>query len=453
MNRRLHAAAVAATDNVLLDIRQADPSSGQRADCFRSWLPQYGQHLTQLELQSLPQPLQQLPCPNLQHLELTGLSVQLGPVEGSYPGVLHDCTKLTFLKLDCNIIDGPEGAVLDSLSTLVNLQYLDVKPRDLQTLWMYHLGGLSSGTLPRLTQLTYLQFRDLSMENLGQLCGLTSLQELVLVAADDRIAVGPDSVPNMMLPAALKQVWVRGTVDAGLLSLLPSGLTRLDVNAAVEGPAQGPKSLLSCMTHLQHLAELEVCVADWPPAGPAYSTLTASSSLVSLGIHQSWFPVGVWPHVFPATRKLPHLTFLAFGQPEWLDVPSAFGAEDVRLVVDCCPKLHRLYGMSLQHGPHVSELHKLSALTSLDAVYEGSDLGAVEGSLKGLAAIMQLEDLSITLERDAVPLTSLLPLTSLTALTSLRCDWHDTHQESIFCSFLKVRQVPVLYARGAAGRK
>jgi hypothetical protein len=440
VNRRLHAAAVAATDTVLLDIMETDRSSAQRADCFRSWLPHYGQHLTQLELNNFPQVLQQLPCPNLQHLKVTRPSVQLGPVAGGYPGLFDDCTKLTYLDLCCNFIDAPQDAVLDSLSSLAHLQHLDVTPYNLQTSRLYYLGGLSSSTLPRLTQLTYLQFRDLSVENLAQLGGLTNLHGLTLVAADESIAVGPNSVPNMMLPATLKQVWVRGTVHAGLLSLLLAGLIKLDINATVEGPAQGPSSLLSCMTHLQHLMHLEVYIDGWPVAGPAYSGLTASSSVVELGIDQVNLRVGVWPHVFPATRKLLHLTFLHFGSADWLNVPSAWGAEDMRWLVECCPKLHRLYSIAVQHGPHVSELHKLSALTSLDVLYAGSDAAAFEGSVKGLVPITYLRHLGIVLERDAVTISSLLPLTSMTALTSLLCEWHPYHEDQMcLCHLFKVK--------------
>ena len=44
----------------------------------------------------------------------------------------------------------------------------------------------------------------------------------------------------------------------------------------------------------------------------------------------------------------------------------------------------------LQTGPHVSELHKLTALTRLDVVFVPGDLPAYEESISGLAAVTQV---------------------------------------------------------------
>lgn len=127
-----------------------------------------------------------------------------------------------------------------------------------------HTNGLSDVTLPRLKHLTYLRLHGSSSHNLLQLKQLTSLSTLVISHTCD-VAVGPSSVPGLALPASLKALlWF--PVEAGLLSLVPTGLQDLQVECA-EGPAEGAGSLLSGMSPLQHLTELslEVCGSlAWP---------------------------------------------------------------------------------------------------------------------------------------------------------------------------------------------
>lgn len=127
-------------------------------------------------------------------------------------------TKLTRLELECHIIDAPAGGVLDGgLSSLVHLQHLDVEqmPRP-GARWADSdsVAGLSSATLPCLQQLTYLKFAYLSTENLLQLHGLSSLQELHLLAADEP-AIGPNSMPGLLLPASLSTLVLLSPVETG----------------------------------------------------------------------------------------------------------------------------------------------------------------------------------------------------------------------------------------------
>lgn len=90
-----------------------------------------------------------------------------------------------------------------------------------------------------------------------------------------------------------------------MLSLVPKGLQSLWIECQVEGPTDGPRSLLSYLAQLQHLTNLslELPGPNWPHPGPAYSALTASSILKSPYMFTP--PVGVWSHVFPAGRVLP----------------------------------------------------------------------------------------------------------------------------------------------------
>jgi hypothetical protein len=380
-------------------------------------LSRCGQHLTALTLSEF-RALRELPCPDLLELTLTTSNMQLGAADG-YPGVLHACTKLTRLELCWVDIDTPEGAELDSLSSLVHLHHLVVMPG-------HELYGFSDETLPRLQQLTYLQSNILSDENFLQLGGLTNLQELLLLApfgaaGVEDVVIGPSSVPGMELPASLRALSVSYPIEAELLTVVPAELRRLWVFGAIQGVPEGPGSFLSCMSRLQHLTSLSLHPEDdpyWPPAGPAYSALTASSKLVQLEICDTSFPKGVWPYMFPASRKLSHLTALELrGETNYIAALSLCSASDLSNLVSCCPSLCAVGALWLHHGLHVSELHKLTALTRLRVHYYPDDPDCFEDSMRGLAAVSRLQDLEVLHVGSYVKVASLLPLTKLTALT------------------------------------
>ena len=420
VSKRLHAAAVAATHQVELRTDRVQPGL--------NWMSQYGNCVTNIDLNLFKQPLQQLPCPNLLELKLCLCSIQLGPTADGQPGVVQGCTKLTRLDMRCNLIDAPAGAVVDSLSSLVHLQHLSLLPRTVE--WHDHvfvpaatnslsIGGLSSETLPRLTCLTYLDVRSLSALNLAQLGGLTNLKEFsaaCLAADEDGFAVSPSSVPGFAFPSSLTKLDLDLNVEAGILSLLPDGLKHLHMSECrVEGPAEGPGSMLFYLARLQQLTRLELYLEDdWPPAGPAYSALTASGTLAALAVGDATLPTGIWPHVFPSTRQMLHLTHL------WFSDDSVWDATDMSRLVSSCPNLRTLEGLTLEHGLHVSELHKLTAMRSMMVSYAADGLEGIGEFAKGMAALTQLQRLVVDLHsQELCPVSSLLPLTSLTALTAL----------------------------------
>jgi hypothetical protein len=290
-----------------------------------------------------------------------------------------------------------------------------------------------------LIHLTHLNIENLSRKNLLQLGGLTNLQELcvldhfteeVLDADNCVILLGPRTLPGLAFPASLTKLLLLDGVDASILSLVPPGLKQLHVQGVVSGPDEGPESTLSCMAGLQQLTQLDMLVAGWDwSAGSAFSALTASSSLVSLSLTHNTLPKGVWPHVFSADRQLLHLTYLGFAEYEGdfsgplgvEDLPSTWGAADLSCLVSCCPNLHTLHALSLHHGLHVSELHKLTGLSSMYIHYAAGGSADLEHSIEGLAAVTQLGYLGLNLDRQNVEVASLLPLTSLTCLTTLEC--------------------------------
>jgi hypothetical protein len=140
-------------------------------------------------------------------------------------------------------------------------------------------------------------------------------------------------------------------------------------------------------------------------------------------------PQGVWQYVFPANRQLLALTYLGFSGFEGegvaalnvQDLPSTWGAADLSCLVSSCPNLCNIHAVSLQHGLHVSELHKLTQLSSIYIHYAVGGAADLERSIQGLAAVTQLEHLRLNLDRHSVEVSSLLALTNLTALTTLEC--------------------------------
>lgn len=435
VNRRLHAAAVAATQGLVLgqyffnptddDVRVASPEG---ARSVLEWLDLYGHHLTSLKLQEFPQPLRQLPCTNLLHLQIDhGCSVQLRPSADGSPGVLHSvgCSHLTRLDLHwCTVLDATAGAaVVDSMSSLVNLQHLNWSPEE-QCI-------LSAATLPRLHHLTSLYLRHPSVENLQQLGGLTSLQDGCIMFEDDMaLVLGPKRIPGLSFPTTITKLELLAPLEVGVMPLVPATLQHFDLFCSFvgNGADEGPGAFLSSMTRLQHLTRLCLFVdphrlLGWLVAGPAYSALTASTNLIELSISCTDLPAGIWPFVFPTGHKLPHLTSLQIQDGELVrdPAPAVWGPAAVASLVSCCPNLCAVEKLYLQRGPHVSELQQLTGLTRMSVVIGSlyGDVAAAQQSVKGLAAVTQLQCLHLYLYNPGVSVAALLPLTSLTALTKL----------------------------------
>jgi hypothetical protein len=222
------------------------------------------------------------------------------------------------------MIDAPEGSAIDSFSS--HLQHLDVLSMKFDVHHGFQessFGGFSAATLPSMQVLTYLT-GWLSVENLQQLGQLTRLQQLsiavpIRMLSQHNMAIGPSSVPRLVFPTSLTYLGIGSRAEAGVLSLVPTGLRDLWVDEVAEGPAERPGSLLSCMSRLQHLTQLSLKCSgslNWPPASWAYSALTASSHLVEVGLYDFRPPQGVWPHISCWTQAAPpHMP--EFVTPGW----------------------------------------------------------------------------------------------------------------------------------------
>jgi hypothetical protein len=142
-------------------------------------------------------------------------------------------------------------------------------------------------------------------------------------------------------------------------------------------------------------------------------------------------PDGIWQYVF-ASHKLLHLTELKLPDTaEWGEgVPyPSWGAADISSLISCCPNLRVAETLSIQPGLHVSELHKLTALTCLSVNIDRPDWFEYEGSVSGLAAVTQLRRLIVGLGSDTVKVARLLPLTSLTALRLLAVEVNNVDED------------------------
>jgi hypothetical protein len=174
----------------------------------------------------------------------------------------------------------------------------------------------------------------------------------------------------------------------------------------------------------------------------AVVALTASSHLACLELYNP--PEYIWQYVFPAVRNLPHLTsFTVAPDPTEIEDMSDFvlphlwdGSDFVRLVT-CCPNLHSIGGIWVEHGMDVFVLHKLTGLTNLSISYDTAELESIDESVEYLAGLRSLRSLRLTILEDdtilededhtGLPSATFLPLTSLNSLTRLEyCCFPDT---------------------------
>jgi hypothetical protein len=183
--------------------------------------------------------------------------------------------------------------------------------------------------------------------------------------------------------------------------------------------ADGPAQLLPFLQPLQqltflHLALNPCCRQQGCPPLPAYSALTASSKLQHLQLYFSTLPAGVWQHVFPAGRQLPHLRYIDISKvklPDGAPAPAPAGS----LLVSCCPALETLKMLELPSSTEVlALLTGLSMLDSFSTNVSGGD-SASWGTMDALCQLTRIRCLVVSSTRDAM----LLPLTQLKQLTKL----------------------------------
>ena len=362
--------------------------------------------------------LQQLP-PNLQlsSMQLKGFKLQLQPGDG-FQGVLGAAQTAAALKqlrlCSCDVIDG------DALAQLpAGLEHLSI-----DTLCSNrNTASFPTIVLEQLQQLTYLELAgvrvqrpDQTKPTLQPVQALTRLVDLRLAgvtAPGAPITAGMLSSLHSLTRLDLVGCWFQPGVLSG-----KTLLQHLNLNYWLTGVMTlwGVQQLLSHLQPLHQLTHLSLRgtmgasnVGGGPPAAP-YSALTASSKLQHLDINHCALPAGLWQHLFPTSRQLPHLTSLNIANSG-----SATAPEGTRLV-SCCPGLRSLdLGLLRYSVELLAPLQGLSGLQKLAVAASTKD--TVEG-LQSVCHLTRLKELELVITNLADP-GVLLQMTQLKQLTRL----------------------------------
>ena len=282
---RLHQAAVLALHSIRADVPQQ-----QQVDCVLGYLAKHGSQVHSLDLSSRQQvTLYQLP-PILQltSLQLRRFSLQLQPACDSM-GVLGAAATIAALKhlqlQDCLVIDDDLGftAALQQLPT--GLEHLSISGVHKPVSYGTCIEQLCQFAIPtqavqHLQRLTCLALKGFGMDP-AVLAGKTLLQHLQL--EDCWFDRAPRSAVSKLM------AHLQPLQQLTSLNLHNSALD--DEDSQISSPRYWTGE-------------------PRPGSAPvsAYEALTASSKLQHLDLSLWKLPLGVWQHLFPAGRQLPHLT-------------------------------------------------------------------------------------------------------------------------------------------------
>jgi hypothetical protein len=324
---------------------QAAVTQQQQLDGVLLFLEHNYQHISSLHLKSVgPQNLivQQLP----QNLQLTSLHLAGTDISpDSYP---HEYNLRVQLQPG-NGFRGVLGSAAAGLAALKQLELRDFELQDCSNL-AYLAAALSqlpaelehlafsvvgnsilgrsayfpTGVLQRLQQLTYVELSRVGLYGPDQhspalqpLQALTRLVDLRVNAWDSgsrvrQVTASMLSGTQHLTCLQLSNCDIHPGVLAGktLLQHLDLARPRYTQDAAAHSRLA---QLLSHLQPLQQLTHLSFTDVTWasaehtnPPAA-AYSALTASSKLQHLSMYGCTMLQGLWQHVFPTGRQLPHL--------------------------------------------------------------------------------------------------------------------------------------------------
>jgi hypothetical protein len=241
-------------------------------------------------------------------------------------------------------------------------------------------GCLPTVVLQPLQQLTYLKLAGIGLQyspgqcdgELNRLQALSRLVDLQLEPTGDctitaNSVSGLSRLTRLVLSCSVEPGAVAGKTRLQHLQL---ELTQIPGHSIIllGSCATGAAQLLSELQHMQQLTHLQlgggmpanrcVLLGDHPLA--AFAALTASSKLQYLDIRQCYLPKGVWQHMFPAGRHLPHLRELNLE-----GVEEQYG---LRLAApeggSCCPNLQSLNMENLFYS-NAKQLAPLTRLTGL----------------------------------------------------------------------------------------
>jgi hypothetical protein len=432
---RLHQAAVLVLHSITAVVNRQE-----QVDSVVLYLSNHGQHVRSVSLKRTEEAeyvkLRQLP-PGLQleQLQFEGMHLRLHPGNGCR-GVLgaaadiaalkqlrlYGCAFLTSVRYDGTTMVPPEELAAALQQLPAGLEHLS-----LRTPSMVHQ-HLPTGVLQRLQQLSYLELVGFTLQAPGQganalqpLEALTGLVDLRL-SCQGRMLVAADmlSGTHHLTRLELRSCSVEPAVMAGK--------TRLQHLEIVSGHIRGASGVAQLLSHLQPLQQLTQLyltnsvtgIEDNPAAAAAYSALTTSSKLQHMDVSMCQLPAGVWQHIFPPGRQLPHLRQLDISHVRQPPGDVAVAPEGSGLV-SCCPGLQSLDLMSVRCGAKLlAPLQGLSGLTELSIDPFSS---AEEDCLNSVCQLTGLKKLYVGYSSMASKEGLLLHLSQLQQLTSLSyCD-------------------------------
>ena len=378
---RLHQAAAATLTSVTLETNNIDNQQQQLDSLVDVYLPRYGEHVDSISLG--PGQLQQLPTTLTKLTSLTARRTDMQLLPGcGFQGVLGAAVTPPLKRLRLNhcilMMDAFSGEGLTAaLALLPGLQHLSlIDNRNVIT--EKEIATAGGNVLLKLQQLTYLELRGVWQEPADSdyegdpadaldpaAVDFFKLQHLVALKrlADLRLKLPgfPCSIKASMLSSAQRLTHLQlQTTDSSEFCFEPGVLAgktllqHLQLQCCyMAGHEAGYAQLLSELSKLQQLTCLILnrClyVCEDGPSAKAYSALTASSKLQHLDVRECTFPEGVWQHVFPAGRQLPHMRELDISEVLGIPLTAADGIS----LVSCCPGLQSLNmrGLPCSHWP------------------------------------------------------------------------------------------------------
>jgi hypothetical protein len=444
---RLRQAAAAAVCSITADLSQQ-----KQVDSVLRYVDKHSRYVDSIHVRSFWSViLHQLPS-NLQlsSLQLQGVRLQLLPGDDGSQGVLGAAAAVAALKTlrlrDCRLTDGEKWIAAALSPFCAVLQHLSIRNVSFHGLpVVFH-----TGVLQQMQQLTHLELASISAAGterrrpaLQDLQSLTRLVDLRL----DRPGEGgdrPKVTANMLsgMQNLTRLDFCQLVLEPGALAGKPKLqhlqlITSYTDGSITEGMAQLLSRLqdLQQLTHLDFTGTLSAYAMEWgapaddgsetyqerdrPPAA-AYAALTASSKLQYLNISNCTLPAGVWQHMFPAGKQLPHLETLVMSG---VSRPSGLSAAAPEGLVSCCPAL-RVLDMQSMRGS-VKLLASLQGLSGLRILRLAPASSAWDELMEaeGFVAACRLTGLrELSLYTGYTPATReglLRPLTQLQQLTRL----------------------------------
>jgi hypothetical protein len=413
---RLHQAAVLALTSIKAVVVE------QHIDSLMLYLGKHGQQIESVDLTDEAHTviLRQLPHDRLQKLsslKLRDMWLQLLPGEEGTrgfgcPGIVAGL-HLKQLHLDSVLLDeqGLQAALL-SLPMLEQFSYRE--DVDVESVFSHEVVQV-------LQQLTYLQLPCIlkGPDSLQQLQGLTRLQELRLRLLCDWQSHHTVTASTLSGLQQLTHIELKARashtceLEPGALAV-KTQLHHLElVKLRIAGGSAGVLLLMSHLQQMQQLTFLSLrdSLESTAPAA-TYSALTVSSKLQHVDVSDCVLPAGVWQHMFPDGRQLPHLQVLGVGRMD-SSVTGTAAAPDMSSLVSCCRGLQSLE-MEMAFG--AESLAALTGLSSLLKLDMWVDYPPSEG-LKVVCQLTGLRELHLAFSSTADGF--LLQLTQLRQLTRL----------------------------------